>query len=34
VRRVNPKLEMLQLSATRRAGLDNWYKWLRRRAQA
>jgi hydrogenase nickel incorporation protein HypB len=33
-RRVNPKLEVLQLSATRGAGLDDWYEWLRRRAQA
>jgi hydrogenase nickel incorporation protein HypB len=29
-RRVNPKLEVLQLSATRGAGLDSWYNWLRR----
>jgi hydrogenase nickel incorporation protein HypB len=32
VRRVNPKLEVLQLSATRGPGLDNWYEWLRRGA--
>ena len=30
--RVNPKLEVLQLSATRGAGLDSWYEWLRRHA--
>jgi hydrogenase nickel incorporation protein HypB len=31
-RRVNPRLECLQLSATRGTGLDSWYAWLRRRA--
>ncbi len=29
-RRVNPKLEVIELSATRGAGLDSWYAWLRR----
>jgi hydrogenase nickel incorporation protein HypB len=31
-RRVNPRMECLQLSATRGAGMDSWYAWLRRRA--
>ena len=31
--RVNPKLEVLQLSATRSFGLDSWYTWLRRRGR-
>jgi hydrogenase nickel incorporation protein HypB len=30
--RVNPRLAFFQLSATRGAGLDSWYAWLRRRA--
>ena len=30
--RINPKLEIIELSATRGAGLDSWYAWLRRRA--
>jgi hydrogenase nickel incorporation protein HypB len=28
-RLVNPRLQVLQLSATRGDGLDNWYAWLR-----
>jgi hydrogenase nickel incorporation protein HypB len=28
-RRVNPRLEIFQLSATSGAGLDHWYAWLR-----
>jgi hydrogenase nickel incorporation protein HypB len=28
-RRVNPEIEVLQLSATRGDGLDGWYDWLR-----
>ncbi|MGO9061999.1 MAG: hydrogenase nickel incorporation protein HypB [Candidatus Binataceae bacterium] len=31
-RRINPKLEIIELSATRGTGLDSWYAWLRRRA--
>jgi hydrogenase nickel incorporation protein HypB len=31
-RRVNPEIEVLQLSATTGAGLDSWYGWLRARA--
>jgi hydrogenase nickel incorporation protein HypB len=31
-RRVNPKLEIIQLSATRGDGLESWYRWLRSRA--
>jgi hydrogenase nickel incorporation protein HypB len=31
-RRVNPRLECLEVSATRGTGLDSWYSWLRRRA--
>jgi hydrogenase nickel incorporation protein HypB len=31
-RRVNPKLEVVQLSATRGDGLASWYGWLRARA--
>jgi hydrogenase nickel incorporation protein HypB len=31
-RRINPKLEVIELSATRGAGLDSWYGWLRQRA--
>jgi hydrogenase nickel incorporation protein HypB len=31
-RRINPKLEVIELSATRGAGLDSWYAWLRHRA--
>lgn len=30
-RRVNPRLGFFQLSATRGAGLDSWYTWLRSR---
>jgi hydrogenase nickel incorporation protein HypB len=30
-RRVNPRLEIIQLSATRGLGLDSWYAWLRGR---
>ena len=28
-RQVNPKLEVVSVSATRGDGLENWYKWLR-----
>jgi len=28
-RRVNPRVEVLPLSATRGEGLDGWYRWLR-----
>jgi hydrogenase nickel incorporation protein HypB len=28
-RQVNPALEMLQVSATRGDGLEQWYAWLR-----
>lgn len=31
-RRVNPRLKFFQLSATRGAGLESWYGWLRSRA--
>ncbi len=31
-RRINPKLEVIELSATRGSGLDYWYAWLRRGA--
>lgn len=27
-RRVNPRLKVLQVSATRGNGMDNWYRWL------
>ncbi len=30
-RRVNPRLKLFQLSATRGTGLDSWYDWLRGR---
>ncbi|HEY1486182.1 MAG TPA: GTP-binding protein, partial [Micromonosporaceae bacterium] len=29
-RTVNPKLEFIELSATKGDGLDDWYAWLRR----
>jgi hydrogenase nickel incorporation protein HypB len=29
-RRINPDIEVLQLSATRGEGLTHWYAWLRR----
>src|SRR5262249_7884733 len=32
-RRVNPRLEVVQLSATRGVGLEDWYALLRRRMQ-
>lgn len=32
VRRINPRTEVLRLSATRADGLAAWYDWLRRRA--
>ncbi|MCP4125476.1 MAG: hydrogenase nickel incorporation protein HypB [Gammaproteobacteria bacterium] len=28
-RRVNPKIKVMQLSATSGEGMDNWYQWLR-----
>lgn len=31
VRRINPKLRVFQLSATRGIGLNSWYTWLRSR---
>ncbi len=31
-RRVNPRLKLFKLSATRGTGLDSWYDWLRRRS--
>ncbi len=31
-RRVNPRIEILQVSATRGDGMDAWYDWLRARA--
>jgi hydrogenase nickel incorporation protein HypB len=33
-RRVNPGIEVLQVSATRGDGLDAWLHWLLRRRQA
>ena len=33
-REVNPKLEVLEVSATRGDGLDRWYDWLRRQGAA
>jgi hydrogenase nickel incorporation protein HypB len=33
-RQVNPRIEALSLSATRREGLDGWYGWLRARRTA
>lgn len=33
-RRVNPRIEILQVSATRGDGMDAWYDWLRARAAA
>jgi hydrogenase nickel incorporation protein HypB len=30
-RRVNPRLKLFELSATRGTGLDSWYDWLRGR---
>jgi hydrogenase nickel incorporation protein HypB len=30
-RQVNPKFDILQLSATRGGGLSTWYQWLRER---
>jgi hydrogenase nickel incorporation protein HypB len=33
-RQVNPKLEILPVSATRGDGLDAWYAWLRKQASA
>lgn len=33
-RRINPDIEVLQVSATRGDGLDAWYQWLMRRVQA
>jgi hydrogenase nickel incorporation protein HypB len=32
-RQVNPRIEVLKLSATRREGLDAWYTWLRQQAE-
>ena len=31
-RQVNPRIEVLQVSATRGDGLDEWYDWLRQQA--
>jgi hydrogenase nickel incorporation protein HypB len=31
-RRVNPRLEIVELSATRGDGLDTWYRMLRERS--
>ena len=28
-RRVNPKIQILQVSATKGDGMDNWVKWLK-----
>jgi hydrogenase nickel incorporation protein HypB len=32
-RQVNPRIEVLQVSATRGDGLDEWYAWLRQQAK-
>lgn len=33
-RRVNPEIEVLQVSATKGTGMQSWYEWLRARLQA
>jgi hydrogenase nickel incorporation protein HypB len=32
-RRVNPRIKVLQVSATRGEGMENWYQWLQARRQ-